>query len=142
MQLVWMYFTVSGENADEQPRWQEVLKEQLTVGLEGVDKSKVTIAYEPVWAIGPGKIPPDADYIRKIASYVKEVTDGMDVVYGGGLKTDNAKMLASVKEIDGGLIALTRFSGRDWIFIRMNIWRSLRLISDINSQYISFTDRI
>ena len=57
-----------GENADEQPRWQEVLKEQLTVGLEGVDKSKVTIAYEPVWAIGPGKIPPDADYIRKIAS--------------------------------------------------------------------------
>ena len=41
-----------GENADEQPRWQEVLKEQLTVGLEGVDKSKVTIAYEPVWAIG------------------------------------------------------------------------------------------
>ena len=35
----------------------------------------------------------------------------MDVVYGGGLKTDNAKMLASVKEIDGGLIALTRFSG-------------------------------
>ena len=120
-----------GENADEQPRWQEVLKEQLTVGLEGVDKSKVTIAYEPVWAIGPGKIPPDADYIRKIASYVKEVTDGMDVVYGGGLKTDNAKMLASVKEIDGGLV-----------FIRMNIWRSLRLISDINSQYISFTDRI
>ena len=100
-----------GENADEQPRWQEVLKEQLTVGLEGVDKSKVTIAYEPVWAIGPGKIPPDADYIQKIASYVKEVTDGMDVVYGGGLKTDNARMLASVKEIDGGLIALTRFSG-------------------------------
>ena len=57
------------------------------------------------------RIPPDADYIQKIASYVKEVTDGMDVVYGGGLKTDNAKMLASVKEIDGGLIALTRFSG-------------------------------
>lgn len=39
------------------------------------------------------------------------MTDGMDVVYGGGLKIDNAKMLASVKEIDGGLIALTRFSG-------------------------------
>ena len=88
-----------------------LIEEDETVGLEGVDKSKVTIAYEPVWAIGPGKIPPDADYIRKIASYVKEVTDGMDVVYGGGLKTDNARMLASVKEIDGGLIALPRFSG-------------------------------
>ena len=46
-----------------------------------------------------------------IASYVKEVTNGMDVVYGGGLKSDNAKMLASIPEIDGGLIALTRFSG-------------------------------
>ena len=33
------------------------------------------------------------------------------MVYGGGLKTDNAAMLASIPEIDGGLIALTRFSG-------------------------------
>lgn len=35
----------------------------------------------------------------------------MDIVYGGGLKKDNAEMLASIREIDGGLIALTRFSG-------------------------------
>ena len=34
----------------------------------------------------------------------------MDIVYGGGLKQDNAEMLASIKEIDGGLIALTRFT--------------------------------
>ena len=38
-------------------------------------------------------------------------SDSFDVVYGGGLKTDNAEMLASIPEIDGGLIALTRFSG-------------------------------
>ena len=31
--------------------------------------------------------------------------------YGGGLKAHNAAMLASIEEIDGGLIALTRFSG-------------------------------
>lgn len=100
-----------GESSEEQPRWQEVLKEQLTVGLEGVDTSKVTIAYEPIWAIGPGKIPPDAEYITKIGSYIKEVTGGLDVVYGGGLKVDNARMLASIPVIDGGLIALTRFQG-------------------------------
>lgn len=100
-----------GESSEEQPRWREVLKEQLEMGLEGVDTSKVTIAYEPVWAIGPGKIPPDADYITKIGSYIKEVTGGLDVVYGGGLKVDNAKMLASIPVIDGGLIALTRFQG-------------------------------
>ena len=42
---------------------------------------------------------------------MKERTGGLPVVYGGGLKTDNAAMLASIAEIDGGLIALTRFSG-------------------------------
>ncbi len=100
-----------GETSEEQPRWQEVLREQLEAGLEGVDKSRVTIAYEPVWAIGPGKVPPDKEYITRIGAFVKEVTGGMDVVYGGGLKTDNARMLASVPVMDGGLIALTRFAG-------------------------------
>lgn len=100
-----------GETAEEQPRWQEVLEEQLTTGLKGVDRTRVTIAYEPVWAIGPGKVPPDEAYITKIGTFVKEVTGGMDVVYGGGLKTDNARMLASVPVMDGGLIALTRFAG-------------------------------
>jgi len=100
-----------GETSEEQERWQEVLKQQLDIGLKNVDTSRVTIAYEPVWAIGPGKIPPDAEYIKKIGSYIKEITGGLDVVYGGGLKVDNAPMLASIPEIDGGLIALTRFQG-------------------------------
>lgn len=100
-----------GETAEEQPHWQEVLRAQLEMGLLGIDTNDVVIAYEPVWAIGPGKTPPGREYIQKIASYVKEVTGGLDLVYGGGLKTDNAEMLASIPEVDGGLIALTRFSG-------------------------------
>ena len=100
-----------GERSEEQDRWQEVLGAQLDIGLAGVDKSRVVIAYEPVWSIGPGKTPADKPYITKIARFVKERTGGMDVVYGGGLKKDNAAMLASIEEIDGGLIALTRFSG-------------------------------
>ncbi len=100
-----------GEKDVEQDRWQEVLGEQLDIGLEGVDKSQVAIAYEPIWSIGPGKTPADKPYIEKIARFVKERTGGMPVVYGGGLKTDNAEMLASIPEIDGGLIALTRFQG-------------------------------
>ncbi len=100
-----------GETSDEQPQWQRVLGEQLKVGLDGVDKSQVVIAYEPVWSIGPGKTPAGKDYITMIARFVKEQTGGMDVVYGGGLKSDNAAMLASIEEIDGGLIALTRFAG-------------------------------
>lgn len=100
-----------GETQEEQPQWESVLGEQLSVGLEGVDKDRVVIAYEPVWSIGPGKTPAGKEYITMIARFVKERTGGMDVVYGGGLKTDNAAMLASIEEIDGGLIALTRFQG-------------------------------
>ena len=100
-----------GEKSEEQEHWQDVLGEQLRVGLDGVDTSKVVIGYEPVWSIGPGKPPAGKDYITMIARFVKERTGGLDVVYGGGLKVDNAEMLASIDEIDGGLIALTRFQG-------------------------------
>ncbi|MCI8624229.1 MAG: triosephosphate isomerase [Provencibacterium sp.] len=99
-----------GETAEEQPRWEEVLGAQLETGLQGADSSRIVIGYEPVWSIGPGKTPAGKDYIQKIARFVKERT-GLDVVYGGGLKADNAPMLASIPEIDGGLIALTRFTG-------------------------------
>lgn len=65
--------------------------------------------------LGPGKVPADKEYITKIARFVKEKTGQLDVVYGGGLKQENARMLASIPEIDGGLIALTRFQGEDWL---------------------------
>ena len=100
-----------GEKSEEQEQWQEVLGKQLEIGLKDVDTSKVVIAYEPIWSIGPGKTPAGKEYITKIAKFVKEKTNGMDIVYGGGLKQDNAEMLASIDEIDGGLIALTRFQG-------------------------------
>lgn len=100
-----------GESAEEQENWQEVLGKQLEIGLEGVDTSKVSIAYEPIWSIGPGKTPAGREYIQMIAQFVKEKTNGLPVTYGGGLKVDNAQMLASIPEIDGGLIALTRFQG-------------------------------
>ena len=100
-----------GEKSEEQDRWQEVLGEQLRIGLDGVDKTKVVIGYEPIWSIGPGKTSADKAYITKIARFVKAVTGGIDIVYGGGLKAENAEMLASIEEIDGGLIALTRFNG-------------------------------
>ena len=100
-----------GEKSEEQEEWEKVLGDQLRIGLDGVDTSKVVIAYEPIWSIGPGKTPADKPYITKIARFVKAQTGGLDVVYGGGLKTDNAEMLASIPEIDGGLIALTRFTG-------------------------------
>ena len=100
-----------GEKSEELDTWQDVLGAQLDIGLAETEGADVVIAYEPIWSIGPGKTPADREYITKIARFVKEKTGGMDIVYGGGLKQDNAAMLASIEEMDGGLIALTRFTG-------------------------------
>lgn len=99
-----------GETEDEQSQKYDVIKEQLESGLDSVDIADVVVGYEPVWAIGPGKTPPEAEYIDDIAKHIKSVKD-VAVVYGGGLKQANAQMLASIDSIDGGLIALTRFTG-------------------------------
>ncbi len=100
-----------GEKDTELDKWDSVLFEQLSLGLVGADKNNVAVAYEPIWSIGPGKKPAGKPYITKVAKFVKASTGGLSVVYGGGLKVDNAEMLASIDEIDGGLIALTRFQG-------------------------------
>lgn len=100
-----------GERDFEQDSWERVLSTQLEAGLDGADVSGVRVAYEPVWSIGPGKTPADAPYIAKVARLLKATLPGVDVVYGGGLKQDNAEMLAGVSEVDGGLVALTRFTG-------------------------------
>ncbi len=100
-----------GEQADEVEHWDDVIRTQLLTGLEDCDLSRIVIAYEPVWSIGPGKTPAGKEYITKVARLVKETLGDIPVVYGGGLKAENAAMLASIHEIDGGLIALTRFSG-------------------------------
>lgn len=99
-----------GETADEQPEKYKVIQKQIEVGLNQQSLDDIIVAYEPVWAVGPGKIPPDSAYINDMASFIKRIVD-VPVVYGGGLKEDNAAMLANISTIDGGLIALTRFSG-------------------------------
>lgn len=47
-----------GEKSEEQERWQDVLGEQLSVGLEGVDTSKVVIGYEPCGPSARARPPP------------------------------------------------------------------------------------
>ena len=100
-----------GEKSEEVDDWQAVLSSQLKTGLLDVDVSRVCIGYEPVWSIGPGKTPAGREHIQRIADFVKNLIGDVPVVYGGGLKQDNAEMLASIDNIDGGLIALTRFTG-------------------------------
>ncbi len=109
-----------GEFESLKPRIQGVLRAQLEIGLQGVipylSECKLIIGYEPRWAIGPGKTPPGAEYIGFVSTYIKTVCLEIlgfepDVVYGGGLKEENAAMIAGIPTIDGGLVALTKFSG-------------------------------
>lgn len=99
------------------PRVREVLKNQLVNGLKDLEPEKandIVIGYEPIWAIGPGKTPPDSDYISFVSEYIKTITGELfgvplDVIYGGGLKEENAASIAAINSIDGGLVALTKF---------------------------------
>ncbi|MCL4394887.1 MAG: triose-phosphate isomerase, partial [Chloroflexi bacterium] len=118
-----------GESADDrgegafdeaQPRIERVLRSQVLTGLSGAEaalrENRLVVGYEPIWAIGPGKVPPGKDYIAFVSSLIQRVVRdelgaSVAVVYGGGLKEENAAMIASVETIGGGLVALTQFTG-------------------------------
>lgn len=97
-----------GETAEQVSNRLPILRSQIEESLEGADLSKIVLAYEPVWAIGPGKAPPGAGEIADIAAGIKEIAP-CPLVYGGGLKRDNAESIGSIAALDGGLVALTRF---------------------------------
>lgn len=109
-----------GTPEEQKTRVKQVLRNQLVGLLEGFSgespENRVVLAYEPIWAIGPGKTPPDPEYISFVASFLKELSRelygvDMPVVYGGGLKEENAGAIAKLEAMDGGLVALTKFTG-------------------------------
>lgn len=106
-----------GETLEEREagRVDEVNRRQLTGGLAGVAAdalSRITIAYEPVWAIGTGKTatPEDADTthqaVRDILAdlYDASAANATVIQYGGSVKPDNVSGLMSKPNIDGALV--------------------------------------
>ena len=106
-----------GETLEEREggKLEEVLTAQLEVGLKGVkpeEMAKITIAYEPVWAIGTGKTatPEDADnahaFIRETVArlYSKDIAEKLIIQYGGSVKAENVKALMAKENIDGALV--------------------------------------
>ena len=94
---------------------KDIITRQVELALDKVDSQeleKVIIAYEPIWAIGTGKVATKEDanktikQIRnKIASlYGEKIAQNITIIYGGSVNSKNAKELFSTSDIDGALV--------------------------------------
>lgn len=99
----------------EEGRTDMVNEEQLRLGLREVPQEQIgrlTIAYEPVWAIGTGRTASPADAqdaqmkIRRVLAelYGREAAARVRIMYGGSCKASNAAELFAQPDVDGGLI--------------------------------------
>jgi triosephosphate isomerase (TIM) len=94
---------------------ESIVKNQVINGLKNVEKNsleKVVIAYEPVWAIGTGKVatPEIAEDVHLLIRntlndlYDKNSAENMTIQYGGSVKADNVDGLMKKPDIDGALV--------------------------------------
>jgi triosephosphate isomerase len=99
----------------EAGRTMEVVGRQVDAILNAVtadEARKVVIAYEPVWAIGTGKVatPEQAQEVhafirqRIAAKHGAPVAEALRVLYGGSVKPDNVKGLMALPDVDGALV--------------------------------------
>ncbi len=73
--------------------------------------SNLIVAYEPIWAIGTGKVPTPAAiagthaFIRKnLVHRFPQTGDGMRILYGGSVKPSNAAEILTIADVDGALV--------------------------------------
>lgn len=91
---------------------QDVVGRQVKAGLDGIDIiENVVIAYEPVWAIGTGKVATSAQaqevhaFIRGILKEIYgKAADDVRILYGGSVTKDNIGELIAMQDIDGALV--------------------------------------
>lgn len=88
----------------EAGRTDDVIRGQLAGALDGIDDELVTVAYEPVWAIGTGQTCDTPEAQRVCALIHSIVGKSVRVLYGGSVNEKNAADLFAQPDIDGGLV--------------------------------------
>jgi len=110
-----------GENASDHEQYQTlaVVTRQLTESLPAtIDAPRLIIAYEPIWAIGTGKIPEPAD-IDTIHAAIRDIlttrfgaaAKPVPVVYGGSVNPGNARAIMACHAVDGCLVGGASLKG-------------------------------
>ena len=106
-----------GESLEEREagKTEKVVHRHLTEGLAGIDakhSDRITIAYEPVWAIGTGKVA-TPEQAGEVHTYLRGVLEGLwgdaaaetiRIQYGGSVKPGNVAELMAVDGVDGALV--------------------------------------
>jgi triosephosphate isomerase len=104
-----------------------VVDRQVRAGLAGLPAASlaaITVAYEPVWAIGTGRTATSAQaqevhaairgILRELAG---SVADGIRIQYGGSVKPENARELMNQPDVDGALVGGASLKAADYVAI-------------------------
>lgn len=99
----------------EEGKTEKIITEQTQKALEGLTNEQIVntiIAYEPIWAIGTGKTATSEDANNSIKAirnkikeiYGEEISQNVMILYGGSVKSTNARELFETSDIDGALV--------------------------------------